>query len=267
MILVTGATGTVGRDVFRHLADTGEPTRAFVRSVATARQHLDEHVELVAGDLDRTETIAAALRGVDRLFLLTRQDHRQIAWEERVIGAAARAGVRRVVKVSVSRADRQSRLQIARQHRRLEQALERSDFEVTIVRPVFFMQNLLTMMRQGMLATAAGEGRVAMVDARDVAAVAATALTTAGHAGNTYTSTGPEALSFDDAARILSQQLATEIAHVRVHRDAVRNAAEAAGLEPWFAEDMANLHEMLAAGSEDLTTPDVLAVTGRRRAH
>jgi len=263
MILVTGATGTVGSEVVRQLADKGEPSRAFVRSPATARHRLNEDVELAIGELDRTETITAALRGVDRVFLLTRQDHRQVEWEERVIDAATDAQVARVVKLSVFRADRQSPLQIARQHRRAEEKLEQSNLEVTIIRPVFFMQNLLTMMRPGVLATAAQDGRVAMVDARDVAAVAVTALTGNGHAGKTYTLTGPEALTFDDVATALSQQLGTTIPHMRVHPDAVRDALQAAGVATWFAHDMATLHGMLAAGYEDVTTPDVLAVTGR----
>lgn len=263
MILVTGATGTVGSEVVRQLAIRGEPTRAFVRNVATARGRLDQGVELVEGDLDRIDTIAAALGGVDRVFLVTRQDLRQVEWEERVIDAAARAGVARLVKLSVFRADRQSPLQIARQHRQAEEKLEQSSLEGTIVRPVFFMQNILAMIRSGVLATAARDGRVAMVDARDVAGVAVTALTSNGHAGKTYTLTGPQALSFDEVARTLSQRIGTTIPHVRVPRDAVRNALVTAGAAPWFADDMAELHEMLAVGYEDVTTPDVLAVTGK----
>jgi uncharacterized protein YbjT (DUF2867 family) len=263
MILVIGATGTVGTEVVKQLVDKGEPTRALVRSATTARQRLDEDVELIEGDLDRTETVTAALSGVDRVFLVTRQDDRQVEWEERVIDAAADAHVGHVVKLSVFRADRHSPLQIARQHGQIEEKLEQSDLDVTIIRPVFFMQNLLTMMRPGVLATAARDGRVAMVDARDIAAVAVTALTSDSHSGNTYTLTGPEAVTFDEVAKALSQRLGTTIPHVRVHRDAVRHALQAAGMPTWFADDMGDLHEMLAAGYEDVTTTDVLAVTGR----
>lgn len=263
MILVTGGTGTVGIEVVRLLAAKGEPPRALVRDAAIARRRLGEHIELVEGDLDQPETIDAALRGVDRLFLLTRQDRRQVAWEQGVIHAAARAGVGHIVKLSVFRADRQSPLQIARQHDQAEELLEQSDLEGTILRPVFFMQNLLAMVRCDVLATAAQDGRVAMVDARDVAAVAVSALTSDIHAGKTYTLTGPEALNFDDVARTLSQHSRAAISHRRVPADAVRDAVRGAGAPTWFADDMAKLHCMLADGYEDLATDAVLTVTGR----
>jgi uncharacterized protein YbjT (DUF2867 family) len=263
MILVTGATGTVGSEVVRLLAAMGDPPRAFVRDAAVARRRLGEHIELVEGDLDQPETINAALRDVDHLFLLTRQDCRQVDWEGDLIHAAARAGVGRIIKVSVFRADQQSPLQIARQHGQAEELLERSGVEGTILRPVFFMQNLLAMVRCGVLATAAQDGRVAMVDARDVAAVAVSALTSEGHAGKTYTLTGPEALSFDDVAKTLSHSSGPAIAHVRVPAHSLRDAVRGAGAAPWFADDMARLHVMLADGYEDLVTDAVITMTGR----
>jgi uncharacterized protein YbjT (DUF2867 family) len=164
----------------------------------------------------------------------------------------------------VFRADEHSPLQIARQHGQAEQALERSGLAYTIVRPVFFMQNLLGMVRNGAIYTAAGDGRVAMVDARDVAAVAVAALTSRGHEGRIYTLTGPEALSFDDVAETLSGQTGGQIRHVRVPPDAVGHALEQTGVESWFAEDMAKLHRMLAGGYEDVVTDDAGTVTGSR---
>jgi uncharacterized protein YbjT (DUF2867 family) len=78
----------------------------------------------------------------------------------------------------------------------------------------------------------------------------------------TYTLTGPEALTFDDVASNLSQQSGKQIRHVRVSADDARSALESAGVAPWFADDMARLHAMLAAGYEDLVADDVRAVTG-----
>ncbi|HEY4724557.1 MAG TPA: SDR family oxidoreductase, partial [Actinomycetota bacterium] len=222
MILVIGATGTVGSEVVRQLVATGERPRALVRDPAAARQRLGEEVEHVVGDLDRPETIAAALAGVDRVFLLTTQSSRQPEWERAVIGAAARAGVGQLVKLSVFRADEQSPLQVARQHGQAERVLAQSGLAATILRPVFFMQNLLAMVHDAAIATAAGDGRVAMVDARDIAAVAVATLTGGGHAGKTYTLTGPEALSFYQVASILSRQTGRPLRHVRVPPDKVR---------------------------------------------
>jgi uncharacterized protein YbjT (DUF2867 family) len=257
-----GATGTVGREVVGQLVRIGERPRAFVRDLERARALLGEQVDYVAGDLDRPETIQAALAGVERVFLLTRQSRKQPQWERSVIDAAARAGAHQLVKLSVFRADPDSPLQIARQHSLAEQALAQSGLAHTILRPVFFMQNLLALVREGRLSSAAGDGRVAMIDARDVAAVAAAALTSGGGNGEIHTLTGPEALSFDEVATILSQQTGARIRHVRVSPEALRAASVRAGLEAWFADDLAKLHTMLAAGYEDIVTDSVLAVTG-----
>jgi uncharacterized protein YbjT (DUF2867 family) len=262
MILVIGATGTIGSEVVGQLLAADERARAFVRDRDKARRLLGERVEQVVGDLDRPETIEAALAGVDRLFLLTTQSSRQPDWERTVIAAAAGAGVAHLVKLSVFRADEQSPLRFARQHRQAEGALERSGLAWTIVRPVFLMQNLRAMVRDAAIYTAAGDGRVAMIDARDIAAVAVAALTTSGHEGKIYTLTGPEAFTFDDVASKLSRQSGKQIRHVRVSVDAVRTALESAGVAAWFADDMARLHAMLAAGYEDVVTDDVRAVTG-----
>jgi uncharacterized protein YbjT (DUF2867 family) len=263
MILVIGATGTVGSEVVRQLVATGERPRALVRDPATARQRLGDQVEHVVGDLDRPETIAAALAGVDRVFLLTTQSSRQPEWERAVIGAAARTGVGQLVKLSVFRANEQSPLQVARQHGQAERVLAQSGLAATILRPVFFMQNLLAMIHDGAIATAAGDGRVAMVDARDIAAVAVATLTGGGHAGKTYTLTGPQALSFYQVASVLSRQTGRPLRHVRVPPDKVRVALQGRGVAAWYADDMAKLHSMLAVGYEEVVTDDIHRVTGR----
>jgi uncharacterized protein YbjT (DUF2867 family) len=262
MILVIGATGTVGSEVVRQLVAVGERPRALVRDPTTARQRLGDQVELVEGDLDRPETIAAALAGVDGVFLLTTQSSRQPEWERAVIQAAARAGVGQLVKLSVFRADEQSSLQVARQHGQAERVLAQSGLAATILRPVFFMQNLVGMVHDGAIATAAGDGQVAMVDARDIAAVAVATLTGGGHAGKTYTLTGPEALSFDQVASIVSRQTGRPLRHVRVPPDKVRVALQGRGMAAWYADDMARLHGMLAAGYEQVVTDDIHTVTG-----
>jgi uncharacterized protein YbjT (DUF2867 family) len=262
MILVTGATGTIGTEVFRRLAAAGERPRAFVRDAHLARTQLSDAAEHIVGDLDRPQTVEAALVGVDRVFLLTRQSNRQPQQERHVIDAAVRSGARQLVKLSVFRADDRSPLQIARQHLDTERAVERSGLAYTLVRPVFVMQNLLGMVRDGAIRTAAGDGRVAMVDARDVAAVAVAALTSRRGDRNRYTLTGPQPLSFDEVAEILSEQTGTRIRHVQVAPEDVRNTLERSGVEPWFAEDMATLHSMLADGYEDLVTNDVRTATG-----
>jgi uncharacterized protein YbjT (DUF2867 family) len=215
-ILVIGATGMVGRHVVRQLSAAGHRPRALVRDPSQARQRLGDHAESFAGTLDRPDMIGASLTGIDRVFLLTSQTSRQPEHECAVIRAAARGQVRHVVKLSVFRADEHSSLQVARQHRQTERALEQSGLAYTILRPVFFMQNLFGMLRHGSIRTATGHGRVAMIDARDIASAAVTTLTSNAHDGRTYTLTGPKALSFDEVATILGAQTGIQIRHMGV---------------------------------------------------
>src|SRR4051794_3341862 len=260
-IMVVGATGTVGREVVRRLTGTGARPLALVRP-GRGEQLVEEGVGHVAADLDRPDGIDAALDGVDRLFLLTRQTGRQLAQEEAVIAAAARAGVGRVVKLSVFRAEETSPLQIARQHRRAERALQDSGLQHTVLRPVFFMQNLFAMVRDGTIATAAGEGRVAMIDARDIATAAVAALTTVPARGRVYTLTGPDAVSFDQVAEVIGRRFGRAVRHLRVPGETVCERLRVLGAEPWFAADMGLLHGMLADGYEDVITSDLSSLTG-----
>ena len=143
-----------------------------------------------------------------------------------------------------------------------EWAVKQSGRAYTIARPVLFMQNLIGMLREGAIHTAAGDGTGC--DGRR-------SRRRRGHGrradlpgcdGKTYTLTGPQVVSFDEVAEILSRETGKRIRHVRVAPDDVRNALERSGVEAWFAEDMAKLHSMLSAGHQDLVTDDVRAVMG-----
>jgi uncharacterized protein YbjT (DUF2867 family) len=260
-IMVVGSTGTVGSEVLRRLVEVGARPLALIRDGHRGLSAIHGEVDQVTADLDRPETVDAALLGVDRLFLLTRQTSRQLAQERAVIAAAARAGVGRVVKLSVFRADERSPLQIARQHAAAERVLQESGLLHTILRPVFFMQNLLAMVRDDVIATAVRDGRVAMIDARDIAAAAVAALICSPAEGRVHTLTGPEPLSFDEVADVLGMRIGRGVRHIRVPVEVVRERSRTAGAEPWFAEDLATLHAMLADGYEDLVTNDVATLT------
>jgi len=262
VIAVTGATGTVGRELVRLLVERGERPRVIVRDVATARLAFGRTVDYAEADMDRPETLPAALAGAERVFLLTPATSRQFAREHDLVTAAASAGVGHVVKTSVFRAGPMSRLRMAQQHGRVEAMITRARLEWTFLRPVFFMQNLAGQILNGVLCSAAEDGRIAMVDSRDVAAAAAAVLTTSSHAGRTYTLTGPQTVSFDEAAEVVSSACGGSHTHRRVTPERIREAMLRYGAESWFASDMARLHTMLAAGYEDVVTSDVRRLTG-----
>ena len=261
--LVVGATGTVGSEVVGQLAAAGERPRALVRDADAARQRLGDQAELVAGDLDRPQTLGGALDGAERMFLLTVPGDRQLEQERAVIEAAVHAGLRRIVRLFRLGADERSPLRVARLHWRAEQQLKGSGLAWTILRPPMFMQNLLFMVRDGMIRSAIGDGKIAMVDARDVAAAAVAALTGDEHLGATCTVTGPEAVGLEDAASVLSLELGTRIGFARLTPGNVRDGFLAMGVDSWLADDAATLDELLAAGHDEMVSDDLRKLTGR----
>ena len=262
MIAITGATGTVGAEVVRQLVALGDRPRVLVRNVAASTALFGDNAEHVAVDLDQDATLGRALDGADRVFILTRQSLRQPDQERSIVEHAVRAGVAHLVKVSVFAADEQSPLRIAQQHGQIEHVLQGSGIPATILRPTYFMQNLLRAVRAGELRSGVGSGRVAMVDARDVAAAAVAALTGPVGRNTTYTLTGPRALSFDDVADVLTDATGRPVRHRPAAPEGIRAATLRGGYEAWFGDDMARLHALLADGYEDIVTDGVVAATG-----
>jgi uncharacterized protein YbjT (DUF2867 family) len=160
-------------------------------------------------DLSEPASIDGLFSGVKAMFLLTGNDPDMARLQITAIAAAAGAGVESVVKLSALGASDHSRLPIGRLHYEAEAALTASGMRWTMLRPHVFMQNLFgqasSIAHTGRIVGASGDGRIPFIDTRDIAAVAAVALTGPGHDGQKYILTGPEALSYYDIARILSE--------------------------------------------------------------
>ncbi|MFF2008279.1 NAD(P)H-binding protein [Streptomyces sp. NPDC058195] len=194
MILITGATGTVGREVVRGIPD-GLAVRIMARR--PGRVTGAGAAETVRGDFTDPASLAGALRGVRAVFLVTLPGGGDDAG---FLRAARSAGVRHVVKLSAAAAgDSGASDLITRWQRRNEELLRASGMEWTLLRPRAFMSNTLSwaglIRERGVVRALYGRSVNACVDPRDVAGVAVRALTGGGHAGRTYTLTGPEALS------------------------------------------------------------------------
>lgn len=262
-ILVTGATGTVGAHVVRELHERGASVRAFVRSPRT----FPHGVELATGDFEDPASVRAALDGVDRVYLCAADGPRKVAHETAVIDAAAERGVERIVKLSAMHADPASALPAFRWHGRIERHLERSGVPAVTLRPAFFMTNLL-MVAEGvahtgtLYAPTAGR-RVAMVDIRDVAAVAAVALLEPGHAGRVYELTGPAAVTFAEVAAALADATGRPIRSAGLTEEQARPRFEGAGLPDWLAAQLGGVFGLIRAGGFERATDHVRAITGR----
>jgi uncharacterized protein YbjT (DUF2867 family) len=264
VILVTGATGTTGRELVALLRDAGAPVRAFVRDPQRGRDELGDGVDLAVGDFDAADALRAAVEGVGRVYVLTPPHPQQAEWERAVIAAARDAGVGHVVKHSLLGAADDSPMQAARQHREIERELEASGLAFTILRPNFFHQTFAGgMVVQGSMFTAARDGRVSFVDARDVAAAAVAVLTEDGHEGRTYMLTGPQSLTFAEAAEVIGEETGRAVQHVDVPAEQLASGMAQAGVPEWLARDVAALQTVYAGGGGDAVTDDVRTLTGR----
>ena len=251
MILVTGATGKVGSEVAKQLAARGQAVRVLARSPEKARALFSAGVEIARGDLTDAASLDAALAGADRLFLLAPTDRAQVEMEVNATLAAKRAGVKHVVKLSVLGADEASPVILARWHREAEKVLAASGIPFTLLQPTFFMQNFLgsagTIQAQGAI-YAPVHGRTSFVDARDIASVAVAALTEEGHAGKTYGVTGPEAITYGQAAERISAAIGKPVAYVEVPAEAARIGMIESGIPDWYADDLIALFGVINAG-------------------
>jgi uncharacterized protein YbjT (DUF2867 family) len=268
-ILVTGATGNVGHHVVRELAGRDVSVRAFVRDPAAAAARFGDHggaVGIHAGDLDDPSAIRAALRGVDRVFLTAADGPAKVAQEQRVIDLAAGAGVELVVKLSAMHADESSPLPAFAWHGAIERHLAASGLPAVVVQPAFFMANML-MVAPGVAATdtlfaPTGGAKVAMVDVRDVAAVAAGVLADPTYAGRTLSVTGPEAITFDDVAAAIGAAVGRPIRYVDLTAEQARPRFAAAAVPPWLRRHLEGVFELIRNGEFARVSDTVREVTG-----
>lgn len=268
MILLTGATGTTGREVVRELAAAGtKQVRALVRNAEKAGFIREAGFEVVEGDFDRPETLDAALVGVERALLLTAPDPRTFEHQRVFVETARRAGTRHVVKLSGIGADANGPEGFGKWHGQAEQLLKTSGLAWTMLQPNTFMQNLLGQARavadEGVIYQPVGDARASFVDARDIAAVAARVLVGEGHEGKSYVVTGPEALSYGEVAEKLSAATGRPVKYVSITPEQFRAGALAAGLPEWLADALGVLNEDFAAGKWSQVTNVVREVGGR----
>ncbi len=263
MILVTGPTGKVGQALISALQAKGAAFKALAHSDASAKALESKGVAVVRGDL---ADLAPVLKGIETLFLLSSSAD-PFASESAAVAAAKAAGVKKVVKLSAVGAQADSINPFLRGHARVERLLEASGLAWTSVRPSFFMQNWVVYNAPAIKAgqpvyANAGSSRLGWIDVRDIADVAAAALTEEGHEGRVYELTGPEALSYADVAAELSRILNRDVAYVPVPDEAAYQAILGMGMPAEYSWALVTLNQLVRRGLADLTTQTVQLVTG-----
>jgi uncharacterized protein YbjT (DUF2867 family) len=263
MILVTTA-GKVGSEAVLLLRQREVPVRALVRNPEKAKALADAGAEIAVGDLDAPASIDAAVAGITTVVLVSPGVPAQ---ELNVIRSAARAGVGHVIKVT-SNASADSPIARRRWQTEIEAGLAASGLTHTLLRSNAYMQNVLALApaiaKTSGFGSSAGQGRVGMIDARDVGAVAAEiAAAPASHTEKTYRLTGPELISNYDVAEALSKLLGRTITYRELCFDEDRDRMIRAGVPEPIAEMNAQAFSMVADGDAEWVTEDVPSLLGR----
>ena len=273
MILLCGATGRVGGALVRELLAAGAPLRCLVRDPARARARLgtqldDAQIELVRGDFDDSSAVAAALQGVERVFVMSPVSADLAAQQISVVNGAARAGVARIVKLSGSSWTMQAGTFSATGalHAQVEAAIIATGIAHTLVRPNVFMQGMLSRIVEPIRQTdsfgrALGNAHPAFIDIGDIAAVAARALLAGQALGPVLDITGPQAHSGEDIARIASALTARTISYQALPLEAA--LARASRETAFMQRHLRDVLTRMLAGAAAHATDTVAQICGR----
>ncbi|HEY8207291.1 MAG TPA: SDR family oxidoreductase [Myxococcaceae bacterium] len=267
MILVTGATGTVGSEVVRQLRAAGQKVRAMVRSPDKVEAIKKQGAEVALGDFGRPETHREALAGVEKVFLLSAMTPKMAEHETAFVNSAKDAGVKHVVLLSTIGAAFEPGLKLGKLHRAGELALEASGMAWTFLRPNSFMTNYFgnvgSVKGQGMVYSCTGKFQFAPIDPRDVAAVAVKALTSPGHEGKAYYLTGPELVTDASMTQKMAAAIGKAIQVVDVPVEAARQAMVGMGFGEWLAAALCEFYSPGVVEQAARLSNDAQAVLGR----
>lgn len=270
MIVVFGATGTIGAPLVKTLLAKSVLVRTVTRNADRAGALRAEGCEAVVADFADPAALARACAGAEKVFLITPAHPDMRAWKANAITAAKNAGVRHMVLSTGLGASPQARLTFGAWHSESQELLKDSGMGWTLIQPTYFMQNLLwqagNIAKDGIYYDDLG-GPVAWVDARDIADVAAEALTGAGHESRAYGLTGPEALTGEQIAESLSRVTGRRIKTFALTAEQSRAAMIGTGMDATVADAMVELAGIVPKGylaGIETTVQDVLGRPARR---
>ena len=263
-ILITGATGNVASTILPHLAGKDVTVRALVRDPAKAAKL---GVETVQGDLEYHHALPKAFAGADTVVIIHPPGPRAPAQSSNALWAAKQAGVKRVVRLSAIGAGYDAPTINGRMHGLSDHEVAASGLAYTIIKPHFFLQNMLgnapQIAKDGKFFYAMGDGKVPMIDVRDIGEFFARVLLSDGHDGKTYTLTGPAAVTLHDFAAAVSRATGKPVEYVPVPVEAAVQGMKQWGMDDWMVGMMVDYMNAYARNWASDVTSDFQQVVGR----
>ena len=265
--LIAGATGTNGQALLAQFVAHKMPVKAMVRNLERAADLASDYVDLVEGDLAKPETLAAALTGIEKAYIVTAVEKEAPQWFSDFYTAAKAAGVKHIVKFSGMTAAPDSPSEIIRQHYISDQALIESGVTYTIIRPNSFHQNMFwqaeVIKQTGQFYLPMGTAKQSIVDVRDLAEASFNILTQTGHENKIYELTGPEALSYDEIAAQLSQVVGKPVSYIDVPPAVAEQSMIDVGMPTWNAHAVVELQALFATGAAATVSEDLAKLLDR----
>jgi len=241
---------------------------ALARNEKKALSLQKKGIKTVIGDFADKQSLEKAFDGIDKLFLLSVTSPDSPKLQGNAVKVAKEKGVRYIVKVSARGSAPDAPFNIGRWHGQTEEEIRDSGIDYTFLHPHSFMQNLFfdaeSIKNDNAIYASMGDGRIGMVDARDIAAVAAKVLTQTGHEGKTYLLTGPEAISYYNISDVFSEKLGRKISYIAVSAEDSHKSMIASGMPGWLADDLTAINIAYSQGNGSEISPDVEKVTGQK---
>ena len=263
MILVIGATGTIGTELVAQLVQGGEKVRILTRDPKKATEFGDK-IEVAIGNLDDPKSLISAMKNVDRFFLITFSTQQ----DKNALVAAKKAGAKHIVKISTQEAGWTPVEGHGHWHKEREELIRASGLTWTILRPSMFMNFALSwsesVRQDGVIRSAGGSGKLGAIDPWDVAAVAKAALTARGHENVAYELTGPELLSFGDMAAVITKVIGRPVRHVEISETEQGEVFARMGAPKYTVVGLMETYSLVRAGRFAYLTKEVEKVTGRK---
>ncbi len=266
MILITGATGKSGSATARALNNLGQSYRALIRNPEKEEELKALGAEVVIGSIEDNQSLVKAMSDVEKVLILLPNSENQLALETQIVDVALQSGTKHIVKVSSIEATPDATSPIPKLHLEAENYIKASGLEWTMVKPNFYMQNLLgsatTIKEQAKIFLPMGEGKTGMIDTRDVGKVIAKVLSEEGHSSMNYEITGPEILSFYDVAETFSNALNKTVSYIDLPMPAYKEILSNFLINQWHLDAVIDLFEGIREGGIEEKTNTYEALMG-----